>query len=166
MKRWAVILLVLFTFLIQTAVMPYLTVAGVKANLLLILAVVVAVTHGPLAGLFVGAVGGLMQDVVFGRYIGLFTLAGALAGFLIGLVERRVFKEHFIMQITLTFAASVMSNLIIFAFLAAFGVRLPLLASLRHVVLGEAIYDALLAPLVFWLVSKLALYRDDARLES
>lgn len=157
MKRWAVGLLILVTFLIQAVVMPSFAVSGIKPNLLLILAVAVAVTYGSYAGLFVGAVGGAIQDIVFGRYIGLFTLAGALAGFLVGLVERRVFKEHLVMQVTLTFGAAALNNLVIFAFLKAFGVGLPILMSLWHVVIGEAVYDAFLAPAMFALVSRLAL---------
>lgn len=166
MKRWAVILLIFVTFLIQTVVAPYLAVLGVKPNLLLILAVAVAVTYGPLAGLFVGGIGGVFQDVIFGRYIGLFTLAGALAGFFVGMVERRVFKEHFVMQVSLTFGASALNNLVIFVFLKAFSVSVPVLGSLLHVVLIEAIYDALLAPLVFAIVGRLELYRSDARMDS
>jgi rod shape-determining protein MreD len=165
-KRIAVVLLVLVTFLIQAVVAPYFAISGVKPNLLLILAVAVAITYGPYAGLFVGGIGGAFQDIVFGRYIGLFTLAGALAGFFIGIVERRVFKEHFVMQISLTFGASVLNNLIIFAFLKAFSVNVPFFGSLRHVVLIEAIYDALLAPLVFALVSRLELYKSDSKMES
>lgn len=166
MKRWAVGLLILVTFLVQAVVMPSFAVLGIKPNLLLILAVAVAVTYGSYAGLFVGAVGGVIQDIVFGRYIGLFTLAGALAGFLVGLVERRVFKEHLVMQVSLTFGAAIVNNLLIFAFLKAFGIGLPVFRSLWHVVIGEAVYDALLAPPLFALVSRLALTHDEEDAEA
>lgn len=166
MKHWAVGLLVLVTFLIQSVVMPSFAVSGIKPNLLLVLAVALAVTYGPYAGLFVGALGGGLQDIVFGRYIGLFTLAGALAGFLVGLVERRVFKEHLFMQVSLTFGAAALNNLVIFAFLKAFGVGLPIFASLWRVVLGEAVYDALLAPAMFALVGRLALTHEEEDAEA
>lgn len=89
--------LIVAGFVAQTALLPRLgVVAVVRPDLLLILSVLAGLAFGPKDGLGVGLAAGLLQDVVAGRFIGLFTLAQAGAGYLAGLAAREIYRDRFV----------------------------------------------------------------------
>ena len=57
---------------------------GAPVDLVLIVVVAVAVAGGPLGGMWVGTVGGLLQDALSGGVIGVGGLAKTLVGYVVG----------------------------------------------------------------------------------
>ena len=62
---------------------------GAPVDLVLVVVVAVAVASGPIAGLWAGTVGGLLQDALSGGVIGVGGLAKTLVGYLVGLAGSR-----------------------------------------------------------------------------
>ncbi len=69
---------------LQTTVAPGLAGAGVPVDLVLVVVVLVAISSGPVGGLWVGTVGGLLQDALSGGVIGVGGLAKTLVGYAVG----------------------------------------------------------------------------------
>ncbi|MCJ7745747.1 MAG: rod shape-determining protein MreD, partial [Actinobacteria bacterium] len=61
---------VLLAFILQVAVMPQFKLFGVQPDLILVVAVVVAVQEGPVEGAIVGFCGGMMMDIVSPQVMG------------------------------------------------------------------------------------------------
>ena len=69
----------------QTAVVPAIAGGGVPVDLPLIVVVFVALSRGPMTGLWVGTIAGFLQDALSGTIIGVSGLAKTITGFLVGL---------------------------------------------------------------------------------
>jgi len=88
LPRTAVVIVT--ALLLQVAVMPWLTIAGVQVDLLVLVAVAAGLVGGPERGARVGFAAGLTWDLVVDGPLGLSALAYCLAGYFVGSVQRSV----------------------------------------------------------------------------
>ena len=73
MIRFILVLLqLLFCFLLQSTVMPAISLAGVVPDLLLILVITVAYTRGRIPGMLTGLAAGLLMDFCFSSIVGFY----------------------------------------------------------------------------------------------
>ncbi len=84
MKTAWVGLALALALVLQTTVVPGLAGAGVPVDLVLVAVVLVAISSGSVGGLWVGTVGGLLQDALSGGVIGVGGLAKTLVGYAVG----------------------------------------------------------------------------------
>ncbi|MGE5508472.1 MAG: rod shape-determining protein MreD [Chitinophagales bacterium] len=148
------LLLVLFG-LLETTVTPFLRLFGVAPNLILLLTSAVALYRGSEAGFAVGVVGGFILDAWRGQALGLFALASGLTGYLLGLMERRLFKDNLFVPLAAGFTGTLIFQAVFLVVGSFLGLRFALWPALTRVALPEALYNALLAPLVFRLTANL-----------
>ncbi|MDI6870526.1 MAG: rod shape-determining protein MreD [Bacillota bacterium] len=148
-------LLLLLLTLLETTVIPFARILGIGPNLILLEIVAVALFRGPLAGALLGLAGGALLDLWRGQALGLFALAGGITGYLLGLLEPRLFKDNLLVPAlagltgTLLFQGA-------FLLLSSFtGARFPVWPALGRVILPEALYNAVLGPLMFRIVANL-----------
>lgn len=157
MRYWLTALTMVAAMLLQATIAPQLAIAGIRPNLPLLLVVAIGACQGPWLGLLAGALVGALQDVMLGRFIGLFTLAWGAVGLLVGLLERRVFREHVANQFSLALTGTAVAELICYVLISAFSLHTPFLGSLRTI-LASAVYNAALAPLIFPLVLRVSAF--------
>ncbi len=141
--------------LLQSAVFPHLTIFGAKPDLLMVIVACWALLYGPQEGFVAGLTAGLVQDLTFGRYIGLHALTKTLAGFAAGVAESKIFKETIWVPTAAVGLAVFAQEVAVWLCLRVLGVTAPV-SSLVSVVLPGAGYSALLAPLIY---RQLFLYR-------
>ncbi len=79
---------------------------GAPVDLVLVVVVAVAVASGPIAGLWAGTVGGLLQDALSGGVIGVGGLAKTLVGYLVGLAGSQFVIARLWHQVLVFFFAS------------------------------------------------------------
>lgn len=68
---------------LQTTLVPLLA-NGVAVDLVLVVVITVAMTSGPVAGLWTGTVGGLLQDALSGGVVGVGGLSKTVIGYVVG----------------------------------------------------------------------------------
>ena len=71
-------------WLVQTTLIPVVAGTGAPIDLVLVVVVFSAVTRGPIVGLWVGTIGGFVQDVLSGGIIGISGLAKSMVALLAG----------------------------------------------------------------------------------
>ena len=69
---------------LQTTLASMVAGAGVPVDLVLVVVVAVAVASGPIAGLWAGTVGGLLQDALSGGVIGVGGLSKTIVAYVVG----------------------------------------------------------------------------------
>jgi rod shape-determining protein MreD len=157
-RRALVIALLLMSALVlQTAMFPAITLLGFRPDLLLLVVVAVALHDGPLAGLRVGVVAGLLTDLlVVQAPVGLAVLVHTGVGYAIGLARPYLAPESISAPILLAFVSGVIGT-------AGYGVLAVLLgeerlppAYLLQAALAVGLYNTLLAPIVLGVVKRLA----------
>lgn len=149
---------VVFAFILQVSVLPQFKLFGVTPDLILVIAVVVAVQDGPIEGALVGFFGGLLQDVASLQVMGVGAFSKALAAFMAGMLKDIFMTYSILLPVLLVFMASLFEQSLHQFALAVLGQdQLP---PFRVVpVLAASLYDVL-AVFVFYPVMKRLRFMD------
>ena len=83
-------------------------------DILLILAVFNAMFRGPVHGGGVAFLLGLLEDLFFGRFIGLNALAKGVAGLLVGMMAKSTYRENMWVPVINVFFGSLLSLAIVY----------------------------------------------------
>jgi rod shape-determining protein MreD len=156
-RTLVVALLLLAAVVLETALFGALTLFGFRPDLLLLVTAVIATRDGPMAGVRVGAVAGLLADLlVSSSPVGLGVFVYGVVGALVGWSRPYFAPTSVTAPLLLVGAASVVGT-------AAYGVLASLLADQRigaPLVLQGAIavglYNTLLAPVVIAIVRRMS----------
>lgn len=157
MIRYFILILLFFISLIlQSTLFSHLTFAGTKPDLVLILTVFFALLNGPRAGALAGLTGGMLQDLMFGRYIGMNAFAKLIVGYLFGILERKIYKDNILIPMASVFLAAFLNETIIYMLGWASGNLNPAeqgfggyFSMMSSVILPAAIYTGFLAPFIY-----------------
>jgi len=155
------LLVVVTAFIFQAAVVPHISIMGAKPNVILIVAALYGIMHGPSAGALAGFTGGLLCDLLSGVYVGLGLLSKSLVGFFAGLVQRAIFVENIILPMAAIFVATGISELVYVVFLFLLGETVPLKLLIINIILPTAIYNALLTPFVYATLRRFMVAKQD-----
>jgi len=97
----------LLVFILQLAVIPQFKILGVQPDLILVLAVVVAVQDGPVEGAIIGFIGGMMLDLASHQVVGVGAFSKALAALFAGLLKDFFMTYSILLPVLLVFLASI-----------------------------------------------------------
>jgi rod shape-determining protein MreD len=163
-RYWILTGILLFAYLIQSVVAIYLSIGNITPDIMLVVVLSYGLLFGWEVGLVAGVVGGLLVDLTFSRYIGLHVLSLALIGLVAGLVEEKVFKDNLLLAPIAGFLGSLASHSILMLVLALYGWKFDLFESLRTTIVPSALYDMVIAVVVYGRIYKYYLYlRPDPR---
>ncbi|PJZ68631.1 rod shape-determining protein MreD [Leptospira perolatii] len=132
---------------------------GTKPDFMVLFVLFFALRKGALAGVWVGFFGGLLSDSGLGGEIvgnvvtykiGLHSLTFCLMGFLVGKFARSAYHENYLSitlySVIITFVTRVATYLLFSLFFHE---------NLSYSLFGTSIYNAIIAPLFFYLLGKL-----------
>ena len=142
-------ILVIISILFQ----GHLGISGTKPDLLFIIVVYMAYSFGSFYGQVTGFCGGLLLDADSGAPLGLFTFSYIIAGFVVGMFGRSVFRGNFITIMLLLFVASFIKGILTLFICYSFD-QVSFFRSMG-VVFTESLFNAFLAPLFFFIFDKL-----------
>lgn len=127
-------------FLLQTTVFQWLKLAGISPNIMLIFVVCFGLMRGRTEGAVLGFFCGLMLDILYGGYLGVFALVYLLIGYLNGCFNHMFFTDDVILPLGLILANDLLLNLCIYVLYFLLRNRLDFLFYLRYTILPEMIY--------------------------
>ena len=131
--------------LLQGSVVPFISIAGARPNLVVLVAASWAVAAGPREAIWWAFLGGLATDLLSGGPMGALALASLVPVAAIGLSETPGRPRSVITGAVLIGVASVAAGILYAVVLAIVGVQLPDWATLTGTTVGGAIYNAALA---------------------
>ncbi|MCL6636060.1 MAG: rod shape-determining protein MreD, partial [Peptococcaceae bacterium] len=135
--------------ILQTTVLDYLSVAGVKPDLVMLMIVFNGFLLGPREGAFLGFAGGVVEDLFSGSYIGLNALSKMAAGCLAGAAGERLYKESAVVAAGVTLFSTFAGMVVNYLLLLYLDVHVSPFYALLRVALPTAAYTAVLAPFLF-----------------
>jgi rod shape-determining protein MreD len=144
----------------QVAVFPHMRLFGVVPDLGLLVALAVGYQEGPEAGALVGFATGLGFDLFLETPLGLDALTYAIVGYGIGVLEAGLFRSPRWLPSFLGAAGGLAGGLLFIGLGVLVGVDAVKGTHGVETISLAALYDALLAPFVFFLVRRV-LGRDD-----
>lgn len=141
--------------LLQASFFPSLGLLSVRPDLVLQMVVMWALLRGWRQALPWGFVGGLVLDLFSGAPFGTASLALVLVAFCCSIGGFSAFRDNPLLPVVTVFWASVLYGLLFMFLLRTHEVPVPWISMMRQVVVPAAIVNTLLAPLTFWLISRI-----------
>lgn len=127
---------------------------GIVPDLILILVVSFAFLKGSKAGMMAGFIGGLLEDIFLAHSLGIQALSKMLIAYLIGLTEKKVFKENPMISVVGITFATMMDHLLTFFLYQSFDLNRIDFMVAQRLFWPELVYNALLAPMIYILLYK------------
>jgi len=141
----AVGILLFISLLLQSTVLHRLSIAGAYPDLILVVTIMIGLLRGTGYGAAVGFIGGLLQDILIGRFIGMNALVKMIVGYLVGLTEEKVFKENFITPFAAVLLGTLLSELLLWLLFRLYGRSIPFMSVLLRIILPGTAYNCLVA---------------------
>ncbi len=168
LEKVIILISILISYFLQTSV-DFFSLGKIKPDLLLILTVFFALYRGSFAGLWVGFLGGLLQDINLGGvaesateirfYIGTHALPKTLIGFFMGKISGKIHKEGALVLFMLHLSVTLVKGFMEFFEVALFH-NAKSAQTIVSIIIPEAVYTALLS--IFWFkVLNWAMPQDD-----
>jgi rod shape-determining protein MreD len=101
-------------FVLQTTVVPLISIAGVSPDLLMLALFFLALKNGQMTAVGAGFFLGLAQDLFSPSVLGQNALSKSIAGFFAGFFNERMMRVDFIFQIVLVFVTFLVNDAIYF----------------------------------------------------
>lgn len=152
MKYFWNIIVILFIFLIQNSIVPYLKIFGIQPDILLIVIISFAFLEGPNYGSVNGFFGGLFQDLLSIKGFGIGMFSRTLVGYGSGMLEKTVFSENRMIVAPAIAAATIVSH-ILYGWLA-FLFATEASVNLFSYTLPQALYNAVIGIPIFIVLEK------------
>ena len=144
---------------LQVTLFQYIEILDVKPNTALIIIISYSILRGDVEGAILGFFAGLLQDIYFSSYIGLYALMGMLAGYFCGKPFKDFFRENFFLPLSLVAFCSLIQQCILYMVNFLFRSKLDFLFYIRIFVLPESVYTIILTvpvySLMYWINNKL-----------
>lgn len=150
--------LLFFGIILQSTLFEFLKVFNVRPDLCLLIVVYAALKRGSTAGMFTGFAGGMMEGVFSPPY-GFHALVKTILGFALGKFEGVLSIDPFFMKLLLVIGATIVKGILTGFNHLVFGIAGPPFFTFVACVLLECVYNALLAPLLFFLMNKMAVFK-------
>lgn len=149
--------------LLQSTLFDYTKVYNIKPNLFIIIIVSIALLRGNVEGAAVGFFAGLVQDLISGRIIGIYAIIGLYTGFIMGSVNKRLYRENVLISIFFTFIATIVYEAAVYLTIVLSGINSDFLYAVRMIILPEAIYNGVISIPIFILTIRLNYWLEDLK---
>ena len=145
----------LLLLLLQSTLLGYVRIYNVKPNLLVIFIVCVALLRGNVEGASVGFFAGILLDMTFGKFLGFYALLGMYLGLAVGSVNRRLYRENYLVVVFFTFIATILYEAAVYILSTFMTGNMELVLPLTVKILPEALYNSVVSIFIFALVIKM-----------
>ncbi len=150
---WYLLILVLFVP-VQSILMASISLNGVQPDLGLILLFFIGLVYGEIDGVLLGLIIGFLMDLFSGGPLGPNLVSKTLLGWVSGMAGKTLLHVNAFFTLGSVFCLSLLNGLLSFFFVMLITGGWGFWASVRWVILPEALYDALLATVLFLVASR------------
>jgi rod shape-determining protein MreD len=152
-KVVGVLMAIALALALQTTLARFLVGGMVAVDLVLVVVVYVALTSGPVTGLFVGSFAGILQDALSSGVIGVGGLAKSIVGFLVGAIGQQFIVTAMLPRLMMFLAATAVHAVVFMGFYVLVGLRS--FPSPWTAVLSQALGNAAVGMIVFTIIESL-----------
>ena len=144
-----IFLLIIISFLLQSAVFSYHNVMGAAPNLMLILTMSFGIMRGRREGLLVGVLSGFLYDMYFGSLIGPYMLLFMFIGYLNGAFHKDFLMEDVMLPVFIIAIDEFVFNFVVFIASFLLRNRTDLGFYFTHVFLPQIFYTVLATIVIY-----------------
>jgi rod shape-determining protein MreD len=146
------VIIVLITFIFQATVFHEISIFGVRPDFTIAVVVSLGILLGKDRGAIVGLASGMLQDIVFGKPVGISALSYTLVGYLVGINSEKIFKENIVVPVVFTLGATILRHTVVIFFNYALNVSIPILYYIKKVIALETVYNCIVVIFIYKLL--------------
>jgi rod shape-determining protein MreD len=154
-RKIVLFLIIVICFLLQSTLFQSLAFAGVSPNLLVIVVSSFGFMRGRKEGMLVGFFCGLLVDIFFGYYLGIYALIYMYIGYLNGIFQKRFYPDDIKLPMILIGASDLVFNLSVYVFLFLLRARFNFLYYGRTIILPEFVYTMVITIFLYLILLKI-----------
>lgn len=147
-------LILIFSLIIQCSILPYLSVFGVVGNIILPTVIAIALLGKKPYGGVMGVLLGLLQDILFSRFLGINALIYFAIGYILGNIDFHLSRDNLYMPVVLTSFLTIIYNLMYFIIIYFLGKEISVIYFVKNKLIIELVYNGILSIGVYKIVSR------------
>jgi len=136
-----------FLTLLQTTLIPLLSIQDIYPDLLLIGVIITGIRHGSTPAILAGCLVGFVQDAAVTHLYGLSALAKSVAGFVAGYFSREKVKYNFVITLGVV-AATALANSVLYQAVYYFDTNISLGWAIVRYIIPHFIYTVIVGIIV------------------
>ncbi len=149
MKIFQIGIIIIVNLILQSTLVHFIQIHNVIPNLGLVLAICFAINEEKKNGILIAFAIGILQDILFGRVIGLNALIYILIWYIISVINKSIFRENFVIPIIFTTLGTIFYYIIGIFFIYFLGYELNAITTYGNILLIEVIYNGLISIFVY-----------------
>ena len=151
-RRIVTVLIILIGFLFQCTVFKTLSIGSISPNLMVIITSSFGFMKGKKEGLWVGFFCGLLEDIFYGRLLGMHAVIYMYIGYTNGKFNRLFFPDDIKLPLLLIFLSDLAYGLLYYITLFLMRSRFQIDFYFLHIILPEIVYTLLMTLLLYPLI--------------
>ncbi|MDO4977570.1 MAG: rod shape-determining protein MreD [Eubacteriales bacterium] len=140
---------ILLCYIFQTSVFGLFKLADTVPNMMLILVVSIAVMRGQKSGMIVGFFSGLLLDIFYSSYLGIFAFLYMFLGFLDGFFHRIYYSEDTFLPLVLIAVNDVVYGILMYIGYGLLKNHLHIFQYVKRIILPEIVYTVAVALILY-----------------
>lgn len=154
LRKLILFVIISICFVLQTTLFEALSLADISPNLLIIIVSSFGFMRGKKEGMYVGFVCGLLMDIFFGFYLGVYALLYMNIGYLNGLFQKRFYPDDLKLPLGLIAASDLAANLFIYFFMFLMRGRFEFGYYFRSIIIPELVYTMVITIFLYFVLLK------------
>jgi len=147
--------IILINHIIQSSLFQFIEINNIKPNSALIIIVSYAILRGDVEGAIFGFFAGLLQDIFFGRYIGLNALFYMHIGYFCGKPFKDFYFENYVIPLVLVLISSFAYDFLVYFTSYFFRGHLDYFFFFSRIILPGAVYNLFVCIPIYVMVYKI-----------
>lgn len=139
----------IFCFLLQTSLFPFLQISGVVPNCLLILIITIAYTKGQIPAITTAFFAGLMLDLCFSETVGFCAIIYMIVAFLAGYANKIYYGRDYFVPGALVFAGEFIYSFLYYILFFLLRGKLELHTYFIYTILPRMLYTVMLSLILY-----------------
>ena len=136
---------------LPATILQFIKIEGIAPNFMLMLIVSIALIRGSKEGALLGIAAGIINDILFGRYIIFSVVNYALIGYMCGKLHKKFYRENYILPFFCTFASSLYLSVVTMITFLVQG-KSNFLYLLKSIVIPEVIYTTAVSLIIYQVI--------------
>jgi rod shape-determining protein MreD len=155
-KKYTLVFLILIgVIMLQSAVISRLRIWGVTLDLVFVFIVCYSLIKDSMESIIVATFAGLIRDAFFPGVFGMNTLIFISFSYLIGFIQRRIYRDNIVIPAFFTFISTLAMGAIYFFFMFIMSYRLEFMEIFTSVILLQAVYHSVASIFMYKILLRL-----------
>lgn len=154
LRKIVLFIIISICFVLQTTTFQAFSFANISPNLLIIVVSAFGFMRGKREGMYIGFFCGLLIDIFFGHYLGVYALLYMYIGYLNGFFQKRFYPEDIKLPLLLIAGSDLLANLFIYIFMFLFRSRFDIGYYFRAIIIPELVYTMVITIFLYFILLK------------